>query len=86
MMLRSHDELCNELASTVRELAYLEAQELRVRTNAWNQSDETSVAGREQYARLQTVSISEEVIKLKGEIRGLDYELRAAEWAVNHAG
>lgn len=83
-MLRDHQELCDDLASSVRELALLEAHELWQRTNAWNQSDERSATGREQYSRYLTVDTSSEVIKLKGEIRGLEYELRAVEWAATH--
>lgn len=81
----THSEICAELSSSYRELAMLETQELHVRRRAWEESHETSATAREQYVRYLTTDISGEIIKLKGEIRAFEYELRACEWAVNHA-
>lgn len=84
-MALTHQQLCDEIADQCRQLSDVEALELHTRRRVWEESGETSAAAREQVVRYTVTDLACEVLKIKGEIRALEYELRAVEWAGNHA-
>lgn len=78
--MRDHAEICMDLASQYRELAQLESAMVTARTSAWENSQETTVSGRDAYVRAAVAELEADVVLLKGDIRAVEYELRAVEW------
>lgn len=76
----SHKELCYRAASLHVELAELECAELDARRQSWFNCGETSVTGREAAVRIAISESTKEILIIKGEIRSVEYALRAMEW------
>ena len=76
----SHKDLCDKAASLNVELAELECAELEARRSAWFNCGETSVSGREAAVRIAISEHTKEIVLIKGEIRAVEYALRAVEW------
>lgn len=68
------DNLASDLAQKYRELSDLEAVEHRGRFETWMGVDSSSVSERDRWASVQTLDLSTDIIRLKGEIRSLEME------------
>jgi hypothetical protein len=75
-----HAQVCQELGDAHRELAQIESAVIAARRSAWENSEETTVTGRTMHMEFATGDLAMQAIQIKGEIRALEYELRAIEW------
>lgn len=69
--LASLGDLADQLADKHRELAFVRAEEVRARVNAWQSSTETSVSGREHDMTANAVDFTAHLFEIQGEIAAL---------------
>lgn len=57
---------------------------LSSRRDHWENSGEATVTARDRYTDHATVSLAQEIVLVRGEIRALEYALRSVEWDSHH--
>lgn len=62
------------LADKYRELALIESTEHRSKIEAWHNSNEETLKGRDRVADFSALSFTLDIIQLKGEIKALELE------------
>lgn len=83
--MRPHAEVCDDLRDAYLDLAELESACIKLRRDAWDRSQESTVTARDRSVSFVTADLDAEIVKQKGIVRSLETELRAIEWAVTHA-
>lgn len=82
--MRDLEVVISELISTYEELAYAQAEDLRVRRDAYASSTEPSVAARDRVADWAGCDTRCTVLELQGRLSGLLTEKDFLLWEAEH--
>lgn len=67
-------EVVTELCGLAQEVAMVRVAERRAKAKAWEECEETSVAGRDRYADKYALDLTCSVWEIQGDIRALEEE------------
>lgn len=82
-LIPRHVELCEDIASRIEELGFVQAEEKRKRAEVWKSSEFTSASGRDSEASAFSAEMTADIIKLRSELEALREERDLIRWILD---